>query len=69
MLCSECGSNEAGIEIGQSTLYAMQFIVSSKIEKLYTFVLNNETEEELTRILASYRLNYISHKYKSEDFL
>jgi len=69
MLCSDCGSMEAGIEIGQSTLYAMQFIVSSKIEKLYTFVLNNETEEELTRILASYRLNYISHKYKSEEFL
>ena len=69
MLCNECGSMEAGVEISTSTLYAMQFIVSSKIEKLYTFVLNNETEEELTRILASYRLNYMSHKYKSEEFL
>ena len=69
MLCNDCGALESGTDISQSTLYTMQFIVSSKIEKLYTFVLNNETEEELTRILASYRLNYMSHKYKSEEFL
>ena len=69
MLCRSCGNLESGTDISGSTLYAMQFIVSSKIEKLYTFVLNNETEEELTRILASYRLNYMSHKYKSEEFL
>ncbi len=69
MLCKKCGNTEAGVEISNSTLYTMQFIVSSKIEKLYTFVLNDETEEELTRILASYRLNYMSHKYKSEEFL
>ena len=29
----------------------------------------DETEEELTRILDAYRLNYRSHKYKSEEFL
>ncbi|MBE5911538.1 DNA repair protein RecO [Pseudobutyrivibrio sp.] len=69
MICSSCGELESGVEISNSTLYTMQFIVSSKIEKLYTFVLNEETEEELTRILASYRLNYMSHKYKSEEFL
>ncbi len=69
MICESCGKIESGTEISGSTLYAMQFIVSSKIEKLYTFVLNSETEEELTRILAAYRLNYRSHKYKSEDFL
>ena len=69
MLCLDCAKRESGTEISNSTLYTLQFIVSSKIEKLYTFVLNNETEEELTRILASYRLNYISHKYKSEEFL
>lgn len=69
MLCDKCENLEAGIKISTSTLYAMQFIVSSSIEKLYTFVLNGETEEELTRILDAYRLNYRSHKYKSEEFL
>ncbi|SEA65251.1 DNA replication and repair protein RecO [Pseudobutyrivibrio sp. ACV-2] len=69
MLCTDCAKRESGTEISNSTLYTLQFIVSSKIEKLYTFVLNNETEEELTRILAAYRLNYRSHKYKSEEFL
>ncbi|SFI14934.1 DNA replication and repair protein RecO [Pseudobutyrivibrio sp. OR37] len=68
-LCKSCGNLEAGVKISTSTLYAMQFIVSSTIEKLYTFVLNGETEEELTRILDAYRLNYRSHKYKSEEFL
>ena len=69
MLCQKCADLESGTDISGSTLYTMQFIVSSKLEKLYTFVLNNETEEELTRILSSYRLNYRSHKYKSEEFL
>ncbi len=69
MLCKECSMQESGADITGSTLYAMQFIVSSRIEKLYTFVLNDETEEELTRILSAYRLNYRSHKYKSEEFL
>ena len=69
MICKSCAEKEAGAEISASTLYAMQFIVSSSIEKLYTFVLNSETEEELTRILDAYRLNYRSHKYKSEVFL
>lgn len=68
-VCADCSNKESGTEIGPSTLYAMQYIVSSSIEKLYTFVLNDATEEELTRILASYRLNYRTHKYKSEDFL
>lgn len=69
MLCKKCSDRESGTEISASTLYTMQFIVSSPLEKLYTFVLNNDTEEELTRILKAYRLNYRSHKYKSEDFL
>ncbi|MBE5914043.1 MAG: DNA repair protein RecO [Pseudobutyrivibrio ruminis] len=69
MLCKECAKLESGAIISNSTLYTMQFIVSSTIEKLYTFVLNEETEEELTRILDGYRLNYRSHKYKSEEFL
>ncbi len=69
VLCKDCAKEEPGTEISNSTLFAMQYIVSSKLEKLYTFVLNNETEEELTRILAAYRLNYRSHKYKSEEFL
>lgn len=69
MLCKECAKMESGAIISNSTLYTMQFIVSSTIEKLYTFVLNEETEEELTRILDAYRLNYRSHKYKSEEFL
>ena len=68
-LCHKCSLTEPGTAISPSTLYAMQYIVSSGIEKLYTFVLNEETEAELTRILASYRINYRTHKYKSEDFL
>ncbi|MCR5580613.1 MAG: DNA repair protein RecO [Pseudobutyrivibrio sp.] len=69
VLCKDCARLESGVDISTSALYAMQFIVSSSIEKLYTFVLNGDTEEELTRILDGYRLNYRSHKYKSEEFL
>jgi len=68
-LCDKCSKTEGGAEISQSCLYAMQFIIATPVEKLFTFKLDEATEDELTRLLRSYRLNYHNHKYKSEEFL
>lgn len=67
--CKNCREADSGLDLSQSVLYAMQFIISTPIKNLFTFTLNEATEQELTRILTSYRLNYTEHKYKSEEFL
>ncbi|MCF0131100.1 MAG: DNA repair protein RecO [Pseudobutyrivibrio sp.] len=68
-LCDRCVATEGGTDISQTVLYAMQFIISMPIEKLYTFVLNDETEKALTQLLGNYRSNNHNHIYKSEVFL
>ena len=52
-----------------SVLYAMQFIISTPVEKLYTFVLAPQTQQDLTEILRRYRRRYEPHTFKSEAFL
>ena len=68
-LCDKCAASEGGTDLSQTVLYAMQFIVSMPLEKLYTFVLNEKTEAELTKLLETYRINNRTHSYKSEVFL
>ena len=43
----------------------MQFIVSSKIEKLYTFQLSEEVLKELKKIMKDYLHTYVKHSFKS----
>ena len=68
-VCPDCQSREGGKPLQQSVLYAMQYIISTPVEKLYTFVLSPEAERELTGLLAAYRRQYERHTFKSEEFL
>ena len=56
-------------EIDGSTLYAMQYIISTSVEKLYTFRLTPAVEAEFLNLLQSYRNHYVGHKFKSENFI
>lgn len=67
--CEKCGQTYSGAPIDPSTLYAMQFIMSTPVEKLYTFALSKEIEAELIHFLAEYKKSYFSHRFKAEDFL
>lgn len=65
MLCEECGKKETGIHMMESTSYAMQFIIASTVEKLYSFSLKEEVLLELQRILKSYMERYLNHEFQS----
>ena len=43
----------------------MQFIVSSKVEKLYTFQLSEEVLKEFQKIMSEYLHMYVKHSFKS----
>lgn len=68
-LCKECEKNEGGILLDDTLLYVLQFIITSSIEKLYTFALSQAKEEELIKLVLNYRKNYEAHHFKTEDFI
>ncbi len=70
MICSECqGIAPDGIPVCDSTLYAMQYIVSATIEKLYTFTVSEQVLQELRRIMKQYTDTHIDKKFKSLEIL
>lgn len=70
LICEDCVSMaKDGIRISGSTLYALQFIVSSSIEKLYTFTVSDEVLDELRRVLGQYVGMYVDKHFKSLEIL
>ena len=70
LICSECeGIAPDGISISSATVYTLQYIVSSTIEKLYTFTVSDEVLDELRRILKQYMDLHIDKIFKSLEIL
>ncbi len=70
IVCEECrGAVSDGISLGKSTLYTLQYIISSPIEKLYTFTVSDEVLEQLQRIMKQYIGIYVDKKFKSLEIL
>lgn len=65
MFCTKCAGNVGGVEVSASLRYAMQFVVSSPISKLYTFALSEEVLQEFIRLMKQYMDYYVHHTFKS----
>ncbi len=69
-LCSKCKVNHAdAIEVDISTIYTMQYIISSPINKLYTFTVSDTVMTELTMIMGRWINTHCDKEFKSLDFL
>lgn len=70
VLCGECGKSEKdGICLLSSTIYTLQYIVSSSIEKLYTFVVADDVLKQLGQITGEYLGQYLEKRFKSLEIL
>lgn len=70
MLCPDCLKNATkSLKITEAAIYTMQYILSSSIEKLYTFTVSPEVMSELKTCVESYKELYIDKKMKSLDLL
>lgn len=74
ILCDNCGRTDslAGgtlLLTEESTRYTMQYIISSGIEKLYTFTVSGIVLKELRRIMKEYLAVYVNHTFKSLQVL
>lgn len=68
ILCSECRENDE-MEMSGAAVYAMQYIISSPIEKLYTFNVSDAVLAELKRAVGQFMSRYIDRNLKSLEIL
>lgn len=69
VFCDSCRTFGEAIPLKPSVLYALQYIITSTIEKLYTFALSPEALLDLERIMKSFRGRYLDRKFKSLKIL
>lgn len=56
-------------KLEESTVYALQYIASSPIERLYTFSVTDKVLEELTSVAERYMKRFVGHAFKSLEVL
>lgn len=70
MLCKNChGKIPENIQIEGSTLYALQYIIASPIEKLFTFKVTDRVLAQMKNVIRGYIDKHIDKKFNSLEFL
>lgn len=69
MVCSDCKREENSILIEESTLYTLQYILSSEIEKLYTFRVSDDVLNQLEQVMDRFFTIQSSHNFQSLEIL
>lgn len=70
LVCSKCKGRATDlISLLPSTLYTMQYIVLSPVEKIYTFVVKEDVLEELEGVVTAYLKEYVGKTFKSLEIL
>lgn len=69
VVCDQCIHETHGEHLRESTIYTMQYIISTPVEKLYTFTVSDEVLREFAQIQDRFRKTYIDKKFKSLEIL
>ena len=70
LVCKKCEIHAPdAVMTGTSTLYTLQYIISSKVEKLYTFAVKEEVLLELENLIRNYLDLYVGRNFKSLEIL
>lgn len=70
VVCENCRNKEHGLKrLHPSTIYTMQYIVSSPVEKLYSFTVAPEVLKDLEQVMSHYLQLHIDKPFKSLEML
>ena len=70
LVCEKCLDRVLdGMQLLSSTLYTLQYIVNSPVEKLYNFVVKEEVLAELAKVVSRYMAEYNGKAFKSLEIL
>lgn len=62
-------ADKTGVWIGTTTIYTMQYILATPLEKLFTFTLSEEVLSEFEQAMDQFLQKHVGHKMKSEEML
>lgn len=69
-VCMECGGDVYdGMELLTSTWHTLQYIVSSSLEKLYTFTVSEAVLREFEMVMERYLDVYVDKRFKSLEII
>lgn len=76
IVCEDCAAipekmraGETDYPVSSGAWYTLNYIASTSVEKLFTFVLKDEVREELAALLLAYRKEYMPHRFASLELL
>lgn len=70
MVCEKCLEKRVGIiEPDASTIYTFQYVISSGIDKLYTFAVSEKVLKEFSDIMDKHMKLYIDTEFKALNLL
>lgn len=70
LVCDKCTDKILdGLDLLPSTMYTLQYIVSSPVEKLYNFIVKEEVLFELGKVVSNYLAEYNGKSFKSLEIL
>ncbi len=67
-LCETCAPGE-GRRVETSTVYAMQYIISAPLNRLFAFTVSEEVLEEIQWIMDRFRKKWVDHTFHSLEML
>lgn len=70
VVCKDCKEHQKDvIDISESTLYTLQYVVCTELVKLYTFKVSDEVLQELKMVMGRCMHMYVDKKMNSLDIL
>ena len=69
IVCDGCHDGKTGITVSETTIYTMQRILSSPLERLYTFTVGGNVLRELERAVGHYVEAHTDKKFQSLGIL
>ena len=70
MLCKNCaGSGMDVYSMSESAIYTIQYILSTTLDKLYTFQVSDDVFSEIDRVFGRYFSKHVTKKFNSLEIL
>ncbi len=69
LLCKQCSSGKKENYLEESTVYALQYIVTSPMNKLFTFNVKSNVLKQMEKIIGQYIKKVVDKKFNSLDFI
>ncbi len=68
-ICMNCSGGMSGVPASRSTVYSMQFIVSTPLDRLFSFNVADNVLKELEAVRRAHTGTYAGYHFKTEEML